>query len=522
MTAFTVNGFVNPATGLMQGSYVPIPDDLKYAPNHFAAQVMPFTLLRPAPASAVVGFYSPDHYGYVGRETQIRITMQGGAYPYSAVIDSAPSGATISNDPTDYQNYLVLKFTPTANGTYPIKIRVYDADGANLKTINYTFTVSTNWCVFADPVNGVDSPGNGSFANPFKSIHYARNNTTGGKALMLKNGTYTDTLLGITLNNSTIGSVLAWERRQAVIDLSTNVETTPNVLFYVNTSHAMAQGIVFRNPQNNVASPRLFSCDSATNYVSQDDCWFDLNGRQGTSNIDNVSCFFFGTTNRSYISQTRCEFSGTAGNSNGWSSIDIYGCQHVKIECNTYRDQVSSTTNAGFVWLKGSDNRNVDVTNNRFGTTFAGSLIDLYAATTVGVDNMTGNFDASFNLIRATGNAGIWVVRSDQLAARLPFWTRRNTIIDGIIMIFKRSFAVTFSSDSDVIQSSISTSDPHKVILRNQGTTSYEPLSAMSSLTASVTNYECQTNSGVVDSNGILIGSYAQYRGTRGHEITRV
>jgi hypothetical protein len=523
MTSFNITGVTNTATGLLSGSYVPMPSELRYSAGHYTEQVMPLEIIRPAPPTAVIGFYSPDYYGYVGRETQIRITVQGGRYPYNAVIDSAPSGATISNDASDKANYLVLKFTPTENGTEQIKVRLYDATGAEMRTIRQTFVTSTDWCVFAEPT-GNDSTGDGSFANPYKTPQGARAVTTGGKALILKNGTYTDTTLGITLNSSTINSVLAWESRQAIIDMSANVQSTPSVLFYINSSHMLAQGIVVRNPQNQVASPRIFSGDSATNYVYQDDCKFEINGRSGTDNGDNVSCFFLGATGREFVAQTRCEFTGFVGIANGWSSFDFYGTDKFSVECNTVFDQASANSSgAGMLWVKGTGNRNGDIKNNSFPTVHAGSLIDVYMANVSAEDDFTGNIDVSFNYIKAVGNAGIWVARADQAGARLPVWCRRNTIVDGCILIFQRSYGVTFSSDSDVIQTSLSSNDPWKVLLRNSGDAPniYRPLSDMGSLTASVTNYECQANSGVVDSNGVLTGSYATYRGTRGHEIVR-
>lgn len=504
-----------------QGSFLPMPDNLKYPTGYFAPTVMPLEVVRPAPPEAVVGFFSPDYYGYVGRETQIRITMQGGAYPYAFVIDSAPSGATISNDPTDKQNYAVLKFTPTANGTSNIQVRAYDQEGVQ-KTLRWTFITSEDWCVFCDP-SGVDGAGRGSFSLPYKTLHYARNNTTGGKALILKNGTYTDTQLGITLNNTSINSVLTWTPNQAIIDLSSNVQTTPDILFYINSSNMLAQGFVIKNPHNAGANPRIFSGGSATNYVYQDNVTFEVNGRGGTSNTDNVSCFFLGSTDRHHIAQTRCVFTGFSGYANGWSAFDWYGCSYWTVECNTLSDQISSNTACGLLWPKGTGNKHGDIRNNEFSTTFAGNLIDVYMANVGDVDAFTGNIDVSFNLIRATGTAGIVVARASQNGARLPVWSRRNTIIDGIISVSRRSYGVTLNSDSDVIQSPISSSDPWKIIVLDQNDPIgvYRPLSWMPSLTASVTNYDCQANSGLVDGAGILTGTYSQYRGRRGHEIRK-
>jgi len=509
--------------GKLQSGYQPMPSNLAYAEGFYATQVMPMVVVRPAPPSAVIGFYSPDYYGYVGRETQIRITAQGGRYPYNVVVDEAPSGATISNDPSDKQNYLVLKFTPTANGTSQISLRLYDATGAEMRRIRHTFTTSEDWCVFADPA-GVNSPGNGSFASPFKSIHYARNNTVGGKALILKNGTYTDTELGVTLSSSSINSILAWESRQAIIDLASNVQTSPAILFYMNSSNMLAQGIVVRNPQNLVTSPRIFSGDSATNYVYQDDCLFEINGRLGTVNGDNVSAFFMGLTPRHSVAQTRCEISGLAYSSNGWSINDWYDISNGVSECNTILTQSTDYTGAvGIIWLKGTGCRNIDLKNNEFSAPMNGALISAMMSNIYELDDYTGNTDVSFNLVRAKDTGGIWVAQGSQNGRRLPVWTRRNTIVDGAIYIqtysLTSTYEVTFSSDSDVVQKNISTTDPFKVFVRFDG--GNRPIADRPSLTASVTNYECHVNSGAVDSDGNLIGAYIQYEGVRGHKILR-
>lgn len=496
-----------------------------YSTGRFASQVMPFTLVRPAPASAVVGIYSADHYGYVGRETQIQLVAQGGAFPYVAVVDDAPSGYQLSNDPTS-PDYLVLKFTPSANGTFPIVVRLYDANGANLININYTFTVSTDWCVFCDPT-GVDSAGRGSFASPFKTIHYARNNTTGGKALILKNGTYTDTQMGISFGSGAINSLLAWERRQAIIDMSANVQTTPNILFYINNAHTLIQGIHFRNPMNQVNNPRWFSGSAVTDYVFQDDCRFEINGRSGTVNDDNVSCFFLGDTggtSRRFVAQTRCSFDGLVGLSNGWSTFDFYTTRYWVCMNNEYSNQISAGTSAGVLWPKGRNVRDGDIKLNTFTSAYGGGVIDAYLGNDAFENNVTGNLDICFNLIRSNGQFGLWVGRTDSAGTRLPVWSRRNTYINAIIMIFNRSFPVTFTSDSDVIQSTISSTDPWKVVIRdsNDPENVYRPLSFNPNLTATITNYDCHANSGVVDSNGILTGSYAAQRGLRGHEVINV
>lgn len=516
----TISGALYRNTGgRVDSAYVPMPNELAYAIGHYTSQVMPMTLVRPAPNTT--GYYDLDFYGYVGRETHIPICAQGGAFPHSVVIDEAPAGATISNVPWD-DDYLVLKFTPTENGNYEIRLRLYDAVG-QLKVIRYTYTVSATPFVFVSPT-GNDTTGAGTKAAPWATRSKAFATATGGKILILEDGTYNETTLGLAFTNSAINSMAAWSSRGAAIDLSSVVSTGTGVMIVTNTSHCHIQGIIFNNPPTSVANQRWFSGDSSNNYMYMDNCEFNVDGRSGTSNNDNVGCWVLGGDNftaRQYVSQTRCNFTGFAGVGNGWSSIDMFGTSYAVIRSNKFSDQRSIVTGAGVLWIKGVNNRFIDIKLNEFETPFGGGIIDLVMSNMTGVDNVCGNFDVSFNLVRAYGVAGVWIARADplQTGARLPVWSRRNTIIGGSIIIFDRDFSVTVTSDSDVIQCSESTTDPFKVFVRKDG--EYEPLSVMPSLTASVTNYECHQDSGVVDADGTLIGAYATHRGTRGHEVTR-
>ncbi|MBK8187607.1 MAG: hypothetical protein IPK77_10460 [Cellvibrio sp.] len=72
------------------------------------------------------------------------------------------------------------------------------------------------------------------------------------------------------------------------------------------------------------------------------------------------------------------------------------------------------------LWVKGTANRDIDVRNNEFTDVFAGSLIEAYQGND-SANNVTGNIDISYNLIRGNGGStGIWVGRSDNVGSRLP------------------------------------------------------------------------------------------------------
>lgn len=487
------------------------PSSLQFPAGYFEPAVMPMVVVRPATNLETVGFYSADHYGYVGRESQIRVCIQGGAFPYAPVAELLPVGATLGTDPNS-SDYMLIKFTPASTGTYYFRVRVYGQDG-NSVVRAWSMAVNTTWCVFVSPT-GNDTTGDGSKALPWATVTKAITTVqgSGGKAVILENGTYTDVQGGLNTN-----ALLAWNQRGANIDCTTS-SSTNNVVFYMNYKHTLIQGIVFKNPPITSESPRWFSTDTLCDSTYQDNCRFEINGREGTGNTDNVSCFFLGQagSNRKYLAQTRCEFDGFKSVGNGWSSIDTYGTTWFVVEDNSFTNQTVGNTSAGVIWIKGAASINGDVRRNTFDSTFTGYVIDIYIAAIA--DNASGNIDVSYNLFK--GGGGISCFRASQSYIRLPVWTRRNTMRQAALYLFNWGFAATFSSSSDVIQSSVSTTDPWKVFRRDINPPYDKPLTSMTNITYSVTNYECQQSSGVVDTNGLLTGTYrTNYLGRRGHEI---
>lgn len=524
---FSIDLVVNPNTGKGKSGYSKMLESDRYPTGYYTSSVMPMTLVRPSLSNGV-GTYNPDYYGYVGRETQIRICIQGGAFPFIATIQTALPGATISNDPMQ-DDYLVLKFTPTQNGTFPISINVHDQE-QNMVKIRYNFTVSESWCVFCSPT-GSNTTGTGTKANPWLSIQHAFATVTDGRCLILEDGTYTDLTVGNNLASNSCGSMVTWNHNNSVIiDMATNTQTTAAV-FYINKSNTVIQGLTISNPPTTLPNPRIFSCLGLVNDIHLDNTIFNINGRMGSNNGDNVSCLFFGdpggTTPRRRITLTRCEYDGltnvAGGTANGWSAIDTYQCYNIVIAKNKFRNQVLPTVAAGLIWIKGTRCGYVDIYQNEFQTEHNSSVVDVYLANTPGLNNETGSVDVAFNLIRSSGRNGIWIGRSDQTGNRLPVWTRRNTIIGGMISIFDRNFSYTYLSDGDVIQSTQVTTEPWKIsiISSNDPAGVHRPLTYMPSLTSSVINYECHGSSNVVDSGGNLINSYATYIGRRGHVVQK-
>ena len=494
--------------------------------GYFVTAQLPMTVVRPRPNVDVVGMLSYDHNAYVGIETRIKVTVQGGAFPFFIENAILPSGATMGNTYFD-TDYMIFKYTPSALGNQNVSFDIVDQDGTR-KSVSWTINVNVDWVRFV-AASGNDSTGTGSYAAPWATIEQANTAMTGGRALCLKDGTYTLTTAGKVMSSSKFNSIFAEHERGATVDGSGIVTANNGRHFYINSPSTFIGGIRFINPTTAGDNPRWFSDENtACNNTWMDNCYFDIAGRMGVVNDDNVSCFFLGgnaadPARRSNVAQTRNDFVGFIGVANGWSCIDYYCTDHVVIENNTFESQVGGgTTSAGTLWVKGAANTFTSIRSNEFKDYWSGTLIDIYIANTTGEDNVTGNVEVCYNIVRGTGGSVI-IARGSQSGARLPVYMYRNTII-GSVSISYRTFPVTFSSDSDIIIHNYTNVDPWKIYVfdPNDPDGVYRPFSYMSSLTGSVMNYELHLTSatGVLDTALKLTGaSRTSWLGKRGAEI---
>lgn len=499
-----------------------------FTPDRFISAVMPMHVVRPRPNSDVAGSISYDHNGYVGLETTIPITIQGGAFPFVYTIIEAPEGASINNDPSSRQ-YGNFKWTPTSEGIYDIKIVAIDQDKTE-RIISWSINVNSNWIVFAG--NGGSNTYPGTMAQPFATITHAFSVTTGGKVLCLLDGTFTDLNGSRTMSASTINGIIARNPRAATIDCNSWVSTN-SVVFWLNNNNTIIQGVKFLNPPTTGDNPRWFSVSNACNNSFMHNCDFDINGRFGTNNGDNISCFFFSdlgpSTQRRNIAQTECDFRRFAGNNggagfNGWSSIDVYTTRNAVIERCKFYDQVSSTTIGGMLWIKASDNRNLSIRQNEWVTPMSGRLLDLSMSNRLG-DDRCGNIEVCYNIVRCNNqNEGIEVLSGSGAGRRLPVWSYRNTIINGTIKIHSRSDApLAFTSINDVIINDQNEGEPWRIIGFNSTLGDpITPVAALTAVTASITGYECHlpTSANALNAAGELINQYAVHTGILGHKIS--
>jgi len=522
----------NPATGKLQWDIETnitagrlFPDD-----NYISAK-MPMKLIRPVRDSVVGPAISYDHRGYVGIETVIKITIQGGAFPFFLEEVSLPSGATVGQTIFD-NDYMVIRFTPSSTGNFTVAFTVVGQDKIKIRH-SHTIAVGVDWVRFLSP-SGNDTTGDGSYANPWATIAKAHSTVTGGRAVCFKDGTYALSAVRNNLIDTGVNILFAENSGLAIIDAATVPTPTndgnPYPCWYINDRFTFIGGIKFINPPTTVPSPRWFSSDQDCRYSYMDGCIFDVDNRVGTNNGDNVSCFFLGDSggipSRTFIALTRCEFFGFAGVSNGWSAIDCYGTENLVIEENIFHDQMSSSSTAGVIWIKGARNKNITIRRNETSDTWSGSFLDIYLGNVAATDDITGNIEICYNKLRGSDNhddAVLQVARASQSGARLPVWSYRNSVY-GRYFVNYRSFAVSFTSENDVVIHNHTNSDAFKIYVfdSNDAWNVYRPLSYMASLTDSVTGYEVHKlpSDNAVDANLNLQGSYrTSYLGTRGAEV---
>lgn len=191
---------------------------------------------------------------YPGLEYNIRPAVLGGMYPYTfAFAANQPAWLTINPDSG------VISGIAPSSGTYNnITIQVTDLEG-NTTTATWSITVTTSNFYFLDAVNGNDSTGDGSLANPWQTMAKVYNRTFDGSQtnwiVYYRAGTYSlyanssQTYNGVSypylpINDNYPMIWLAYPHETVTIDMN------HGSLRYSETSaqtHAWFDGLIFTN-----------------------------------------------------------------------------------------------------------------------------------------------------------------------------------------------------------------------------------------------------------------------------------
>lgn len=228
MTTFSMPGLVNPATGLLDPTYVqPNPDNSWKIASAYQYTTTPFememvTLRRDSGADAYHKFASVNweykaYIGWKGGKPPFRITLL--EYPTGASIGSSGFEQTMVRTLDSIGGMVYSHTIPTEANTIkwqpqPIdvgqtrkfKILIEDSAGAQ-KTNTHYVTVGESKFVYVD-INAVDDSGAGTWAASKKTFNAAHNNS--GKICVYKTaGTYAVTFGGLNDSDNRVRSHIA-------------------------------------------------------------------------------------------------------------------------------------------------------------------------------------------------------------------------------------------------------------------------------------------------------------------------
>ena len=449
-------------------------------------------------------------WAYPGIEYKVRIAAHGGTYPFSW---SLAGGTTCTGAAIDAASGEITWANPTVgNSGCSMVVRVVDSE-ANTDTETFTVTVtnSTTRFIWMDASNN-NSGRDGSFANPYRNFidwYALGSGTHGGKIMYLRSGTYDFT--GISGENHRGHgdyavffngayhpiSYIAYPGSAPIISLTRGFSGTnsgKNISWWANNNDLYYYGIRFQS-----IYAHGFDVDGP-DYAVWHGCTFtDANDLDGY--YENDAYIFWrngGTAIKNAILGNT--FSNTSGTY--ISGLKTYVSDHFVIENNTFDDIVDSAIN-----LKDSTHY-VSVRGNKF--TNSTNAINIASYNTG-----TTNTEFVYNYFYGPT---IWLESEAGVIGQTYF--QRNTITNSNIQI--RNLATEdgpFVFSNNVIVNTEANSDGDTgdhIYNRHNG-----PDNRISECHDGGTNCNIVANSasGLVDSNGILLGTWAGNVGKKGWQF---
>jgi hypothetical protein len=174
---------------------------------------------------------------YPGIPYESRPGVTGGIFPYEFRL----AAITLNGTPQPANSVSVdfrrgtLRFTPASAGTYALTIEIRDS-ASTQKVLTRTFSIQSHAArfLFVAP-DGVDSPGRGTLALPFRTPAYALAQSTPDQVIMLRKGTYQ--LAGLIIDDAHARQLLAYPDEVVVLDqnysgdISVRITTAPAARF---------------------------------------------------------------------------------------------------------------------------------------------------------------------------------------------------------------------------------------------------------------------------------------------------
>ena len=438
---------------------------------------------------------------YPGIEYNIRAAVVGGAYPYIYSLSNAPAGMTI-----DSRTGEIVWPNPQATATPTIT--VVDDEGTRVSA-SWTITVTATGFRFIDALNGrnaanngcTTSCGTGTATNPWRTISDMYYNAGGTDFIYFKSGTYRV----LDLPRESIGSV--WERvefpghtraviwveypgQSAVIDFAYG----PLIRLDGSSNDAYVDGF-------ETTSCRIICFQTGTAPTFRRLNMHDLTpGGDGTNASFIMTLSKYPSVTTGMVIQDN-EFHNWATQA---TSVKIYSQLKLLMENNVHHDgSVATELKADVRQFTVRSDRFYNITVNALG----GNMHGCVGCGAGGADLYTTSGEMLFNYSRSMGNA----VDLNQDGQARQLYVYRNTFV-GRVQVrntdaddgpFYLSNNVIVSDDSGTPAGShiyyLTVSDPSRIVLSN--------------------NLAGYPSDNMVDSNGNLTPAYAQYVGTRGHEL---
>lgn len=145
-----------------------------------------------SPLGVMLGASALRPFAYPGMPYESRPGVTGGLFPYefrfrAITLNGSPLPASTVS--LDFRRGTV-RFTPAATGTYSITLEIRDS-ASTQATLLHTFTVQSAVSPFLFvATTGVDSPGRGTLAQPFRTPAYALAQSAVNQVIVLRKGTY--------------------------------------------------------------------------------------------------------------------------------------------------------------------------------------------------------------------------------------------------------------------------------------------------------------------------------------------
>lgn len=505
--------------------------DGRYMPAKMPLHADRVVLPRPDAETHARAYHRNAH---VGLRYELPIVVQGGAWPFVYTLLDAPDGAQLGRQHVD-PRYGIVTWTPQHDGPFAFRVRITDQDGDSVE-VEWSGVTGTDWVRFVDAANGNDATGDGGIGAPWRSLGAAYAQTTGGRALCLRAGTYASSTGSMSMSTSLFASLFGWPDEQPVIDCD---GLLPGVFTWLNGHDLFVGLITLRGGPAAADNPRYFSSLNVNHRCYQYRITFDQPSAGTTSGggDDNNSCLFLGAGGgqRRHVAQTHCTFRRLRRTNNGFSGIDTYRTRYLVVADNVYDTPFDGTGSRMALWIKGGDHEDVSVRGNRWTQAWNGdSLINL----AMGLDGAGSTFAARnieicYNTVVSTSTMGWSSIAmqfgmAGQNGERGPVWVYRNTV-RGIVAIDKRDWPLQISFENDVIVNEASVfggtaSGKVMMIDPNDPADRFRDPATRPNIELTVTSMECHGNAadGILDAGHRLQGAWrTQYLGTHGAELPR-